>query len=92
MDKYKERCSDCFCLVEGDNGEWICDDCEKEIHEIEVCPNSDEPEDSICVLCGKEIEGYGNDPWPLSMEGRCCDACNGNVILARLANLAASRK
>ena len=28
------RCKDCMYLVEGDNGEWICDDCGKEIHSI----------------------------------------------------------
>lgn len=28
------RCKDCFYLIEGDNGEWICDDCGKEIHSI----------------------------------------------------------
>ena len=28
------RCKDCSYLVEGDNGEWICDDCGKDIHDI----------------------------------------------------------
>ena len=28
------RCADCSYLVEGENGEWICSDCEKEIHQI----------------------------------------------------------
>lgn len=28
------RCKDCAYLVENENGEWICDDCNKEIHEI----------------------------------------------------------
>ncbi len=28
------RCKDCCYLVEGDNGEWICEDWEKEIHDI----------------------------------------------------------
>lgn len=30
-----KRCTDCAYLVEGDNGEWVCDDCSKEIHEIQ---------------------------------------------------------
>ena len=30
----KLRCKDCAYLVEGENGEWICDDCQKEIHSI----------------------------------------------------------
>ena len=38
-----------------------------------------------CVLCGKEIEGYGNNPAPLADEGKCCDSCNSKrVIPARL--------
>lgn len=32
--KEMARCRDCAYLVEGDNGEWICDDCGKEIHTI----------------------------------------------------------
>lgn len=28
------RCRGCAYLVEGDNGEWICDDCGKDIHDI----------------------------------------------------------
>ena len=32
--KEKLRCKDCMYLVEGEQGEWICDDCGKEIHQI----------------------------------------------------------
>lgn len=28
------RCKDCAYLVEDENGNWICDDCGKNIHEI----------------------------------------------------------
>lgn len=41
----------------------------------------------ICVLCGQPIIGYGNNPWPLAEEGRCCDECNELVIMARIGNL-----
>ena len=34
----KERCRDCAYLIEGDNGEWICDDWGKEIDKVD---NSD---------------------------------------------------
>lgn len=36
-----------------------------------------------CSLCGKEIEGFGNNPEPLaeSDEERCCDECNGMYVL-----------
>ena len=34
------RCRGCLCLVEGDNGEWICDEIGKEIGLIanDKCP------------------------------------------------------
>lgn len=37
------RCKDCGYLVEGDNGEWLCENCYyeddvKDIHDIETCP------------------------------------------------------
>lgn len=39
-----------------------------------------------CIICGKPIVGYGNNPWPLHKVGKCCDECNTNkVIPARLA-------
>ena len=38
-----------------------------------------------CCICGEPYEGYGNNPWPVKDEGRCCDACNLRfVIQARL--------
>ena len=44
-----------------------------------------------CCICGKEFRGYGNNPWPVMEEGRCCDECNFDTVLpARLAG--ASKK
>lgn len=46
-----------------------------------------------CCICGKEFEGFGNNPYPVgsdvySDEDRCCDECNWKyVIPARLARL-----
>lgn len=37
-----------------------------------------------CILCGEELGGMGNNPWPLAVEGRCCDACNRRVVMARM--------
>lgn len=36
-----------------------------------------------CDLCGEQYVGYGNNAQPLS-DGRCCDKCNNDVIMARL--------
>ena len=38
-----------------------------------------------CCICNKIFVGYGNNPAPITQEGRCCDDCNtGKVIPARL--------
>ena len=34
-----------------------------------------------CCICGKEVKEYGNDPWPIKKEGRCCSYCNWTVVL-----------
>ena len=37
-----------------------------------------------CCICNRTFEGYGNNPAPLSHNGRCCDECNlHRVIPAR---------
>jgi hypothetical protein len=52
-----------------------------------------------CVLCGKKYDGHGNNPEPIRLVmdsasgihisffnkgGRCCDKCNGRVVIARI--------
>ncbi len=33
-----------------------------------------------CCICGKDIKGYGNNPFPIA--GKiCCDECNVKVVL-----------
>lgn len=49
-----------------------------------------------CCLCGKEIEGFGNNPDPLGNLGEedeeCCDECNEEkVIPARIELLLKGR-
>ena len=34
-----------------------------------------------CCICGEEVEGYGNNPWPYKETGTCCDACNRKFVL-----------
>ncbi len=34
----REFCQDCICLIGGENGEWICDECGKEVEQVEHCP------------------------------------------------------
>ena len=41
---------------------------------------------NTCVICGKEFNGYGNNPWPVVKSGKCCDECNFDIVLpARMA-------
>lgn len=33
-----------------------------------------------CCICGKEIEGYGNNPAPIA-GNQCCDECHQKVVI-----------
>ena len=35
----------------------------------------------ICVICGKEFYGYGNNPEPVKDHGYCCDECNDKYVI-----------
>lgn len=37
-----------------------------------------------CCICKKKEEGWGNNPYPIMENGRCCGSCNTLVIIARL--------
>ena len=38
-----------------------------------------------CCICGRTFTGWGNNPWPVRLNGRCCDSCNSMYVLpARL--------
>lgn len=38
-----------------------------------------------CCICGKKSAGWGNNPWPVKDDGKCCDECNAaEVIPARV--------
>lgn len=39
-----------------------------------------------CCICGKEIEGYGNNPYPIKQDGLCCDSCNINIVIPARIN------
>jgi hypothetical protein len=38
----------------------------------------------LCCFCARPYERMGNNPRPLSLTGRCCDACNEIVTEARI--------
>lgn len=37
----REFCENCVCLVEGNNKEWVCDECQKPVEQVEECPESE---------------------------------------------------
>lgn len=45
-----------------------------------------------CCICGKEIKGYGNNPWPLKDNGQCCNECNVKVIQERFKRMLNNEK
>ena len=40
-----------------------------------------ENKQGICCICGKPYFHFGNNPDPIRNHGRCCDACNGWVVV-----------
>ncbi len=41
-----------------------------------------------CCICGIAFTGWGNNPWPVKKDGRCCDSCNNQyVIPARILGI-----
>lgn len=61
----------------------------KELKRIADALESKGNEKTKCCFCGKEISGYGNNPWPLVKDegARCCDSCNDKVLEARFKEL-----
>lgn len=59
-------------------------------YKVEVVINGEyyEYKDTYCCICGKKIEGWGNNPWPVNIEpdARCCDDCNSSVVLEARIN------
>lgn len=42
-----------------------------------------------CCICGKEAEGYGNNPEPVQPydSGKCCNDCNRDVVIPKRIEL-----
>ena len=34
-----------------------------------------------CVICKETFKGFGNNPLPVKLKGRCCDKCNDEVVI-----------
>ena len=37
---------------------------------------------SLCSICGKPYEEYGNNAQPVN-DGKCCDVCNATIVIPR---------
>lgn len=56
----------------------------KNYNEVNVIVNDEFCDDVfVCPICGRTFKGFGNNPYPIA-EGRCCNECNGTVIMMRL--------
>jgi hypothetical protein len=47
-----------------------------------------------CVLCGKEMKSVyeTHNPYPLSVEGRCCDECQETLVLSARMDIARGKR
>lgn len=45
-----------------------------------------------CCLCKKESIGYGNNPAPVALKGRCCDKCDREVVIPTRIEMIMKRK
>ena len=72
----------------------VCPEDEAEEFGIQNLPKKKEPvKVTKCCFCGKEIRGYGNNPWPVSSDGECCDDCNWSLVIpARLKGINRNEK
>ena len=34
-----------------------------------------------CCICGRKFTGYGNNPYPVSNNGRCCNTCDAECVI-----------
>lgn len=46
----REFCTDCFFLVEENNGKWMCDETQKEVETMDSCPETEEKCYNCCYL------------------------------------------
>ena len=57
------------------------------LDEDESLKEDKEENKKVCVICGKEYNGYGNNAQPVK-DGKCCDKCNQEgVIPARIKKM-----
>jgi len=46
---------------------------------------------NICVICGYEYQGYGNNAEPVK-SGQCCTVCNSTVVIPARIKLIDDKK
>lgn len=73
----REYCAHCICLVEGEEGEWICDELEVSIEDVEECPNED-PDKIGCKECDWTglVFDYAQSVRNWQIEESPCPKCN----------------
>lgn len=46
----------------------------------------------VCCICGKEYEGWGNNPYPVKENGECCRECNMTQVIPARVRLIRNHK
>lgn len=70
---------------------WVSKGAKLELDVATSCgiePVFEGEERTTCCICGKEIAGNGNDPYPVKEEGACCDRCNSTIVMPERLRLA----
>lgn len=44
----------------------------------------------VCSICFKQYTEFGNNASPINV-GRCCDVCNGLVVIARINSMSTGK-
>jgi hypothetical protein len=48
-------------------------------------------EGNVCSICFIQYDGEGNNAYPIN-KGRCCNDCNGSVVVTARLNIYYNRK
>ena len=46
----------------------------------------------VCCICGKEVDEYGNNPFPVKDTGKCCNKCNIEKVIPMRISLLISKE
>ena len=75
MNTYRSRCQDCICLVEGDNGVWVCDELNQKVEEVKDCPQGLELKEVGLTRIDPTLKQFSQHPcthWEMRDDDEYC--------------------